>query len=70
MNGLEKQRRLKVSKLTQKEIESLKRAKGKEAEWKELVDNIKSNHGGQYPFDWYTEVIDGILSHKGITWRE
>ena len=51
--------------LTNEEKTALREAHGNDEEWNGLISQIKRKRGGEYPPDWYKEVICGILNDHG-----
>lgn len=55
--------------ITEQELEKLKSTKS-ETEWNAACDEIKRARGGQYPPDWWTEVVmSGLMSAARLLWR-
>jgi hypothetical protein len=58
-----------MSNITNEEIELLKQASktSKEDDWSEVCNQIKRNHFGQYPDNWYEVVIKGGIISKAAS---
>ncbi len=56
-------------KITDTELQGLKDART-ENEWNAQCHLIKARRGGEYPSDWYQQVIQsGLLASKMLTLR-
>ncbi len=67
MNTPSKKAGEEISNLTLDEIQSLKLAAGDDEKWNTIVDQIKRDRGGEFPSDWYKEVIVGRVIEGTIT---